>query len=153
MKLKNIIYVAALAFMPLAFTACSDDDDDPVVHTDASALVNGTYTGSIFDVNGNEKANDIIVIVNKIDKENVQAVDVVVKSTALKMNIEAPYNVSKAGDNRYLFAAGDAGSLKYRYCGGELNGDDLTFYLTLSSKYAYNATASAKVYTLKCKKQ
>ena len=69
------------------------------------------------------------------------------------MNIEAPYNVSKASDNRYLFAAGDAGSLKYRYCGGELNGDDLTFYLTLSSKFAYNATASAKVYTLKCKKQ
>ena len=38
----------------LTFAAC-DDDDEPVTRTDASVLVGGTFQGSIYDEDGNEK--------------------------------------------------------------------------------------------------
>ena len=152
MKLKNLLYMFALIVLPLTFTACSSDDDEENTHTDASALVSGTFTGSIYDSSDNEKASDVTVTINKFDAENVQASKIVITSTSLNMNLDANYNVAKAGTDRYVFMSG-GGSLKNRYCGGELVGDDLTFYVTLNSKYQYNFNVAAKnKFTIKCKK-
>lgn len=152
MKLKNLLYMFALIVLPLTFTACSSDDDEENTHTDASALVSGTFTGSIYDSSDNEKASDVIVTIAKSDVENVQASKIVITSASLNMNLVADYNVAKAGADRFVFMSG-GNTPKYRYCGGELVGDDLTFYVTLNSKYQYNFNVAAKnKFTIKCKK-
>ena len=108
----------------LSFVAC-DDDDDPVVHTDASVLVNGTFS----------------------EEENTQAVTVKIVSPTLTMDQEAVFNVAKAGNDRYTFGNGSAAAA--RNTGGVIEGNNITIYTTLSSKYKFNATASAKAYTIK----
>ena len=126
----------------LTFAAC-DDDDDPVTHTDASVLVGGTFNGSMFDEDGNEKASDVVVTISKFEAENTQAITV-------KMDQEAVFNVAKAGENRYTFGNGSAAAA--RNTGGVIEGNDLTVYTSLSSKFKFNATSSAKRYTIKAVK-
>ena len=138
----------------LSFVGC-DDDDDPVTHTDASTLVNGTFNGSIYDVDGNEKASDVVVTVSKFEAESTQAITVKIVSATLKMNQEAVFNVAKAGNDRYTFsssapATGPAAAA--RNTGGVIEGNNLTIYTTLSSKFKFNATTSAKRYTIICTK-
>ena len=131
----------------LTFAAC-DDDDDPVTHTDASVLVGGTFNGSMFDEDGNEKASDVVVTISKFEAENTQAVKIA--SATLKMDQEAVFNVAKAGENRYTFGNGSAAAA--RNTGGVIEGNDLTVYTSLSSKFKFNATSSAKRYTIKAVK-
>lgn len=131
----------------LTFAAC-DDDDDPVTRTDASVLVGGTFQGSIYD--GNEKASDVVVTISKFEAENTQAITVKIASATLKMDQEAVFNVAKAGENRYTFGNGSAAAA--RNTGGVIEGNDLTVYTTLSSKFKFNATSSAKRYTIKAVK-
>ena len=89
----------------LTFAAC-DDDDEPVTRTDASVLVGGTFQGSIYDEDGNEKASDVVVSISKFEAENTQALTVKIASATLKMDQEAVFNVAKAGENRYTFGNG-----------------------------------------------
>lgn len=132
----------------LTFAAC-DDDDDPVTRTDASVLVGGTFQGSIYDEDGNEKASDVVVSISKFEAENTQALTVKIASATLKMDQEAVFNVAKAGENRYTFGNGSAAA---RNTGGVIEGNSLTVYTTLSSKFKFNATSSAKRYTIKAVK-
>lgn len=146
MKLKSILFLMLGFLCSLSFVAC-DDDDDPAVHTDASVLVNGTFSGSIYDASGNEKASDVVVTVTKLEEENTQAVTVKIVSPTLTMDQEAVFNVAKAGNDRYTFGNGSAAAA--RNTGGVIEGNNITIYTTLSSKYKFNATASAKAYTIK----
>lgn len=145
MKLKSILFLMLGLFCSLSFVAC-DDDDDPVTHTDASVLVNGTFNGSIYDADGNEKASDVVVTVSKFEEENTQAITVKIVSASLSMDQEAVFNVAKAGTDRYTFGNGSAAAA--RNTGGVIEGNNITVYTTLSSKYKFNATSSAKRYTI-----
>lgn len=136
-------------FCSLSFVAC-DDDDDPVTHTDASTLVGGTFTGSIVDADGNEKASDVVVTVSKFEAENTQAITVKIVSATLSMDQEGVFNVAKAGNDRYTFGNGSAAAA--RNTGGVIEGNQITIYTTLSSKYKFNATSSAKRYVITCTK-
>lgn len=149
MKLKSILFLMLGVLFSLSFVAC-DDDDDPVTHTDASILVNGTFNGSIYDVDGNEKASDVVVTVSKFEAESTQAITVKIVSATLKMDQEAVFNVAKAGNDRYTFSNGSAAAA--RNTGGVIEGSNLTIYTTLSSKFKFNATTSAKRYTIICTK-
>ena len=133
----------------LTFAAC-DDDDEPVTRTDASVLVGGIFQGSIYDEEGNEKASDVVVSISKFEAENTQALTVKITSATLKMDQEAVFNVAKAGENRYTFGNGSAAAA--RNTGGVIEGNSLTVYTTLSSKFKFNATSSAKRYTIKAVK-
>ncbi|MDH6307824.1 hypothetical protein M2451_000273 [Dysgonomonas sp. PFB1-18] len=45
---KKLIYLLALVFsLGLSFTACGDDDDDPVVTSDYAKEIAGTYKGTL----------------------------------------------------------------------------------------------------------
>ena len=149
MKLKSILFLMLGVLFSLTFAAC-DDDDDPVTHTDASVLVGGTFNGSMFDEDGNEKASDVVVTISKFEAENTQAITVKIASATLKMDQEAVFNVAKAGENRYTFGNGSAAAA--RNTGGVIEGNDFTVYTSLSSKFKFNATSSAKRYTIKAVK-
>ncbi len=47
MKIKRLLVCILIAAIPLTFTACSDDEDEPVAATPASSLAVGTYTGTV----------------------------------------------------------------------------------------------------------
>ncbi len=149
MKLKSILFLILGLFCSLSFVAC-DDDDDPETHTNASLLVNGTFKGSIYDASDVEKASDVVVTISKFDAENTQALTVKIVSATLGMDQEGVFNVAKAGEDRYTFSSGSSAAV--RNTGGVVEGNNLTIYTTLSSKYKFNATSSAKSYTIKCTK-
>ena len=96
----------------------------------------------MFDEDGNEKASDVVVTISKFEAENTQAITVKIASATLKMDQEAVFNVAKAGENRYTFGNGSAAAA--RNTGGVIEGNDLTVYTSLSSKFKFNATSSAK---------
>lgn len=136
-------------FCSLSFVAC-DDDDEPETHTDASVLVSGTFTGSIYDASGVEKASDVVVTISKFEAEDTQALTVKIVSATLSMDQQDVFNVAKAGNDRYTFSSG--ASTASRNTGGVVEGNNLTIYTTLSSKFKFNATSSAKSYTIKSTK-
>lgn len=131
--------------LPLGLASCSDDDDEST-HTDASYLVGGTYTGTMYDANDAVKASDITVTVSRVDADTIQAITVKFTSTALNMSNESVFNVAKAGADRYTFSTGASGTT--RNTGGVIEGNKITIYTTLSSRYKFNATTSAKRYTI-----
>jgi len=149
MKLKNIFFLMLCLLLPLGFVSCSDDDD-PVTHTDASYLVDGTYQGNIVDVNGVERATDVVVTIERLDKEDVQAVSVHLVSASLSMDQTAVLNVGKAGNDRYIFTAGTTSVAAKS--GGFLEGDLLTLYFTMTSKFKISTASAAKMYTFTCTK-
>ena len=112
----------------LGFVSCSDDDD-PETHTDASVLVGGTFTGSICDSKGVEKATDVKLV-----------------SASLKMETEDIFNVAKAGNDRYTFGSGSASAPKNT--GGVIEGNKVTVYASLNSKYKFNSASAGKLYTI-----
>lgn len=139
----------------VSFTACSDDDDNNETHTDASYLVNGTFQGNVVDVNGLERATDVVVTIDRFDSETAQASTVHITSVSLDMDQTAIFNVAKAGDNRYTFSSGSVSTTTgsaTRNSGGVLDGDVLTLYLTLNSKFKFSTATAAKMYTFTCTK-
>lgn len=149
MKLKSILFLMLGFLLPLSFASC-DDDDEPATHTDASTLVDGTFYGTMYDADDNEKATDVVVTVSKFEAENTQAVTVQIVSASLSMDNTDVFNIAKAGENRYTFA--NASAAAARNTGGVVEGNSITIYTTLNSKYKFNATSSAKKYTIKCAK-
>lgn len=149
MKLKSILFLMLGFLLPLSFVSC-DDDDDPQPRTDASQLVSGTFNGVMYDADGNEKASDVVVTLTKFDAENVQALTMQITSNSLSMDNKDVFNVAKAGNERYTLSNGSAGAS--RNTGAVIEGNDATIYTTLNSKYKFNATSSAKRYTIKCTK-
>lgn len=155
MKLKNIFYLILCVLFATNLTACSDDDDTSVTNTDASYLVNGTFTGNVVDVNGDERATDVVVTIERVDDATIQASTIHVTSTSLNMDQTAIFNVAKAGDNRYTFASGSTSTSTgsaIKNSGGILDGDVLTLYLTLNSSFKFSTASAAKRYTFTCTK-
>lgn len=155
MKLNNIFYLMLCMLFTVSFTACSDDDDNTETHTDASYLVNGTFQGNVVDVNGLERATDVVVTIERFDAETAQASTIRITSVSLDMDQTATFNVAKAGDNRYTFASGSTSTATgsaIRSSGGVLDGDVLTLYLTLNSKFKFSTATAAKMYTFTCTK-
>ena len=83
-------------------------------------------------------------------KRQYQELAAQMATEGLKMDQEAVFNVAKAGENRYTFGNGSAAAA--RNTGGVIEGNDLTVYTSLSSKFKFNATSSAKRYTIKAVK-
>ena len=145
MKLKSILFLMLGVLFSLGFVSCSDDDV-PETHTDASVLVGGTFTGSICDSKGVEKATDVVVTISKYEEENTQAIKVKLVSASLKMETEDIFNVAKAGNDRYTFGSGSASAPKNT--GGVIEGNKVTVYASLNSKYKFNSASAGKLYTI-----
>lgn len=152
--MKKIFLMLCLA-LPLGLVSCGSDDEVNT-HTDASTLVNGTFTGTIEDADGNVKASDVTVTIAKSSVENTQSVDMTFKAPSISMDQAAIFNVAKAGDNRYTFGSGSISTKAgeaIKNCGGVLDGSSLTFYVTMNSTYKFSSATAAKRYTMKLAKQ
>lgn len=150
MKSKNIIFLMLCLLLPLGFVSCNDDDDDPITRTDASQLVSGIFEGNIVDASGVERATDVVVTIDRIDNDEIQAVSVHLTSASLNMDQTAVFNVGKAGNDRYVFAAGTTSVTAKS--GGYLEGGNLTLYITMTSKFKISTASAAKMYTFSCTK-
>ena len=111
-------------------------------HTDASALVVGSYSGTLSfeDV----AYTDVVITFTKIDVDSVQAVTVHIQSTSFNnLDVTGNANVALANDE-YLFSSGV--STTQKMC-GRLTDNSLVFNVPLSRSGSSLSNAStAKVW-------
>lgn len=156
MKLKRLSYMVLGVALSLGLASCNDDDFElSSTHTDASSLVGGTYQGEMVNENGETIASDVVVTIAKINDASIQAVTVTFAAPSVNMDMEANFNVAKAGENKYNLSnsrnsttVGEA----TRNCAGVIENNNLTFYLTLNSKYKFSTATAAKSYTMRLTK-
>lgn len=156
MKSKNFIYVFFALIVACVFVSC--DKKEPQIHTDASLQFSTaiTYVGSMVNADGAVVAEDANVLVERIPFDSLQAVHMHITVPSIAMDQEANFNVCAAGQDRYFFSTGSSSSTTgeaIQNCSCVLNGDVLTMYLSLNSKYKFSTATAAKIYTFTCKKQ
>ncbi|MFN8209063.1 MAG: hypothetical protein U0T82_16895 [Bacteroidales bacterium] len=130
-KIKCIPAFFAVAVV-LSLASCEDEIVRESTHTDASAMVAGTYTGTL-SLDTATTFSDVTVIITKIEADSVQAVTINVKAAnfnytgALGMDVYANLNVAKANDD-YEFSSGFASTLRLI---GRLRNNDLYMKLPI----------------------
>lgn len=157
MKLKRLSYMILGVALSLGLASCNNDDafEPSSAHTDASALVGGTYQGQMVNEDGEAIASDVVVTLGKINEANTQAVNAKFAAPSVSMDMEANFNVAKAGENRYTLSNGRSSTTvgeATRNCAGIIENNNLTFYLTLNSKYKFSTATAAKSYTMELTK-
>lgn len=152
MKLRKVLYLMVGMALCWGFSSCQDDDYGfSSDHTDASSQVVGTFTGNIYNSENEVVASDVIASIEKINESTVQAVAVAIKAASIEMDLTANFNAAKAGENRYILNNGNSSTKvgeATRNSAGVLEGNTLTMYVTLNSKYKWSTASAAKRYTL-----
>jgi hypothetical protein len=140
MKKINLILWIAVMGLIITFSSCEKGFEVTSTHTDASALVGGTYSGTLS--NGTTKYSDALVILSKIENDSVQAVTVEIQSISFaKLNVTAKLNVAKANDE-FIFASGYSGTQKL---GGRIIGTTLKLDVPLSKSGSALSNASTAI--------
>jgi hypothetical protein len=132
--MKKIIYIVAFiaVTLVLSLASCEDEIVRESTHTDASALVVGTYTGTI-SLDTATSYSDVIIAITKIESDSVQAVTINIKapnfaySGASGMDLYANLNVAKASDG-FEFSSGFSSTLRLI---GRLNNNNLYMKLPI----------------------
>jgi hypothetical protein len=140
--MKNLHLILWIAVMGLfiTFSSCEKGFEVTSTHTDASALVGGTYSGTLS--NGTTKYSDALVILTKIENDSVQAVTVGIQSTSFaKLNVEGKLNVGKANDE-FILASGFSGTQKL--C-GHITGNTIVLNVPLSKSGSALSNASTAI--------
>lgn len=121
MKYLNVIFCILLAGVAFTFSSCEDDFEVSSTHTDASALVVGTYSGTL-SLDGTTY-NDAVVTLTKIEADTVQAVTANVKAPSFNgLDVTASLNAGTANDE-FVLSSGISGTQKMsgRLSDGTLN--------------------------------
>jgi hypothetical protein len=132
MKKANYIVGFLAVALLLSCASCEDEIVRESTHTDASALVVGTYTGTLALDTANS-FSDVVISITKIESDSVQAVSINVKAPnfnytgALGLDVYANVNVAKAND-AYVFSSGFASTLRLI---GRLNDNNLYMKLPI----------------------
>ncbi len=137
--MKNIRFYISLFVMgiALAFTSCEEEIVVSSTHTDASALVGGTYTGSITD--GTTTHDNAVVVLTKVEADSLQAVSVAIQFNNL--NLAANLNVAKANDG-FAFSSGLSNTQKMS---GRMLDNNLTLNVPLNRSGTALSNASTGV--------
>ncbi|MGE4287589.1 MAG: hypothetical protein AB7E36_02780 [Salinivirgaceae bacterium] len=132
-KAKNILGFLMVALV-VSFTSCDDEIERSSTHTDASALVGGTYTGTLsFE---GDTYNNITITLTKMSSETIQAVDLNIQGAsfvytgASGLNLDATVNVARANET-YAFSSGNSDYLRLS---GRLSGNNLVMTLPIQVK-------------------
>jgi hypothetical protein len=140
MKNINLILWIAVMGLFLTFSSCEKEFEVTSTHTDASALVGGTYSGTLSS--GTIKYSDVLVILTKIENDSVQAVTVGIQSASFaKLNVEGKLNVAKANDE-FILTSGFSSTQKL--C-GRINSTTLILDVPLSKSGAALSNASTAI--------
>jgi hypothetical protein len=126
LRMKNIKLIFWILTMGLfiTFTSCEEENEIISTHTDASALVGGTYSGSL--TSGSTIYSDATITLTKINNDSIQAVDVVIASTKFaNLNVAGKLNVGAANDE-FVLSSGFSSTQKM--CGRII---DNTLVLTI----------------------
>jgi hypothetical protein len=130
---KTIFFVNFIAVALVIFLAsCEDEIVRESTHTDASALVVGTYSGSL-SLDTTTSFSDVVIVITKIESDSVQAVTINVVAPnfnytgALGLNLFANINVAKANDG-FEFSSGFSSTLRLI---GRLNNSNLYMKLPI----------------------
>ncbi|MGD9994819.1 MAG: hypothetical protein AB7S69_16085 [Salinivirgaceae bacterium] len=129
-KAKNILGFLMVALI-ITFTSCEEEIERNSTHTDASALVGGTYTGTLsFE---SDTYNNVTITLTKMNSETIQAVDLNIQGAsftyngAAGINLAATVNVAKANDS-YSFSSGFSSTLRLS---GRLKNNDIVMQLPI----------------------
>jgi hypothetical protein len=116
MKMTKYIIGSLAVLFILSLAACEDEFVRESTHTDASALVEGSYTGTL-SLDTNTTFSGVTVLITKIEADTVQAVTVNIKapdfnySGAAGMDLYTNINVARANDG-YEFSSGFSATLR-----------------------------------------
>lgn len=137
--MKNIRFYISLFVMgiALALTSCEEEIVVSSTHTDASALVGGTYNGSI--TNGTTTYDNAVVVLTKVEADSLQAVSVAIQFNNL--NLAANLNVAKANDG-FAFSSGLSNTQKMS---GRMLDNNLTLNVPLNRSGTALSNASTGV--------
>jgi hypothetical protein len=109
-KAKNILSFLMVALI-VSFTSCDEEIERNSTHTDASALVGGTYMGTLsFE---SDTYNNVTITLTKMNSETIQAVDLNIQGAsfvytgASGLNLDATVNVARANET-YAFSSGNS---------------------------------------------
>lgn len=132
-KAKNILGFLMVALI-ITFTSCDEEIERSSTHTDASALVGGTYTGTLsFE---GDTYNNISITLSKMNSETIEAVDLNIQGAsfvytgASGLNLDATINVARANET-YAFSSGNSDYLRLS---GRLKTNDLVMILPIQVK-------------------
>ncbi|HPR33768.1 MAG TPA: hypothetical protein PLK12_16825 [Prolixibacteraceae bacterium] len=125
----------------LAFASCEEEEIIRTsTHTDASALVGGTYSGSI--TNGTDLYTDAVVVLTQIPSDSTQAVVFTLQSTSFdNLDVTANINAGVANDG-FVFSSGTGTTQKLS---GRLIDNNLTLNIPLNSRGTVLSNASTGV--------
>lgn len=132
--MKNIRFYISLFVIgiALAFTSCEEEIVVSSTHTDASALVGGTY-------NGTTTYDNAVVLLTKVEADSLQAVSVAIQFNNL--NLAANLNVAKANDG-FAFSSGLSNTQKMS---GRMMDNNLTLNVPLNRSGTALSNASTGV--------
>lgn len=128
-QMKSLLFIASIVILFVVASCSEEEIIRESTHTDASLLVEGTFTGTLSD--GTKDYTDAIVVLSKIDNDSVQAVAANVKSVSFaKLDVTGNLNVANANGVFYL----SSGLSDTQKMTGKINGNKLELSVPLNRK-------------------
>jgi hypothetical protein len=116
MKTAKYILGFLVATVILTLASCEDEFVRESTHTDASALVVGTYSGSL-SLDTTITYSNVLIVITKVEADSLQAVTINIKSPDFKyngasgMDLTTNINVARANDG-FKFSSGFSATLR-----------------------------------------